>query len=248
MRARRGSSRRAAGAAWLALWTAWTVASGGWAKTDQVVGDGRISYLSRPFAVTSGGFLLPVAAAADATTPGDTSGSAASIPSSSVPVVPREDPKAGSGAAPTMGASASHTGAQQTEDPNKGPPAATGESPSADQTPAPPPLDDHATTQASPATADPAPSQTPTIADPIADLAASCAIEHSFGHDVLRQSNVTLASLTGSGGGRERVVCTTDAEKGAAAVAAAEDARLRREKEARKARSARLRKRRKSRR
>ena len=247
MRARRGSSRRAAGAAWLALWTAWTVASGGWAKTDQWVGDGR-TYLSRPFAVTSGGFLLPVAAAADATTPGDTSGSAASIPSSSVPVVPREDPKAGSGAAPTMGASASHPGAQQTEDPNKGPPAATGESPSADQTPAPPPLDDHATTQASPATADPAPSQTPTIADPIADLAASCAIEHSFGHDVLRQSNVTLASLTGSGGGRERVVCTTDAEKGAAAVAAAEDARLRREKEARKARSARLRKRRKSRR
>ena len=139
MRARRGSSRRAAGAAWLALWTAWTVASGGWAKTDQWVGDGRISYdsyLSRPFAVTSGGFLLPVAAAADATTPGDTSGSAASIPSSSVPVVPREDPKAGSGAAPTMGASASHPGAQQTEDPNKGPPAATGESPSADQTPA----------------------------------------------------------------------------------------------------------------
>ena len=238
MRARRGSSRRAAGAAWLALWTAWTVASGGWAKTDQWVGDGR-TYLSRPFAVTGGrhhgGFLLPVAAAADATTPGDTSGSAASIPSSSVPVVPREDPKAGSGAAPTMGASASHTGAQQTEGPNKGPPAATGESPSADQTPAPPPLDDHATTQASPATADPAPSQTPTIADPIADLAASCAIEHSFGHDVLRQSNVTLASLTGSGGGRERVVCTTDAEKGAAAVAAAEDARLRREKEARKA-------------
>ena len=82
-------------------------------------------------------------------------------------------------------------------------------------------------------TSDPAASK-PRDADPIAELAASCAIENSFGHDVLRQSNVTLAAL-GEGGGRERMVCTTDAEKGAAAFAAAEEARLRREKEARKA-------------
>ena len=87
-------------------------------------------------------------------------------------------------------------------------------------------------------TSDPAASKPVRDADPIAELAASCAIENSFSHDVLRQSNVTLAGLggdDGAGGGRERMVCTTDAEKGAAAFAAAEDARLRREKEARKA-------------
>ena len=136
--------------------------------------------------------------------------------------------KAGSAAAPTSPSSAPRSGAQ-TEDPVATPTAGepTGAPPAASS-------DDHQATVTMVSTSDPAASKPVREADPIAELAASCAIENSFSHDVLRQSNVTLAAL-GGGGGRERMVCTTDAEKGAAAFAAAEEARLRREKEARKA-------------
>ena len=140
--------------------------------------------------------------------------------------------KAGSAAAPTSPSSAPRSGAQ-TEDPVATPTAGepTGAPPAASS-------DDHQATVTMVSTSDPAASKPVREADPIAELAASCAIENSFSHDVLRQSNVTLAALggdAGAGGGRERMVCTTDAEKGSAAFAAAEDARLRREKEARRA-------------
>ena len=139
--------------------------------------------------------------------------------------------KAGSAAAPTSPSSAPRSGAQ-TEDP-----VAT--STAGEPTGAHISSDDHQATATMVSTSDSAASKPVRDADPIAELAASCAIENSFSHDVLRQSNVTLAGLGGDeggrGGGRERMVCTTDAEKGAAAFAAAEDSRLRREKEARKA-------------